>query len=231
MTTSYEDQPSAMPDEIQRRVPMLGDLTLADIPPRLGLFPLTGALLLPGGRLPLNVFEPRYVALLEDALAGRRMIGLIQPADLSFDSDEPIEPVLHDIGTIGRISSFTERADGTFAITLYGVSRFRLLREQPTTRSWREGIVDASAFADDLVEAESSPLDRSSLMEALKHYFTARRLKTNWSTIEEMDDSALLVVLPMLVPFSPDEKQALLEAGTPNDRAEVLLDLLARGMS
>ncbi|MBS1064010.1 LON peptidase substrate-binding domain-containing protein [Gluconobacter wancherniae] len=230
MASFFEQGFSEGEDEIPRRVPSLSDITLADIPPRLGLFPLPGALLLPGGRLPLNVFEPRYIALLEDALADRRLIGIIQPDSLAEDMDDLDEPDLHTIGTIGRITSFTERSDGTFSISLFGVCRFRLLRESGTDRGWRQGIVDASSFSADLVESEPSPLNRGELMEALRRYFAARRLRTNWPTIEEMDDDTLLLVLPMLVPFSPNEKQALLEAETLNDRAEVLLDLLARGM-
>ncbi|AFW01005.1 Lon-like ATP-dependent protease La [Gluconobacter thailandicus F149-1 = NBRC 100600] len=213
--------------DIPRRVPALTDLTLADLPPRVGLFPVSGAMLLPGGQLPLNVFEPRYVALLEDALAERRLIGMIQPQE--EDEDDPL-PVLHDIGTLGRITSFTEHPDGTFSVTLLGVTRFRLLMEGLTRRGWREGAIDASPFFSDLVESDPSPINRSRLLSRLKDYLTAHELQTDWSLIDEMDDEMLLVVLPMLVPFSPTQKQALLEAGTLDDRAGVLLDLLAKGM-
>ncbi|GFE96115.1 MULTISPECIES: LON peptidase substrate-binding domain-containing protein [unclassified Gluconobacter] len=214
-------------NDIPRRVPALADLTLADIPPRVGLFPLSGAMILPGGHLPLTVFEPRYVALLEDALAGRRLIGMIQPQE--EDETDPL-PVLHNIGTLGRITSFTEHSDGTFSITLLGITRFRLLMEGLTQRGWREGTIDASPFFSDLLESDPSPINRARLLSRLKSYLTAHQLQTDWSLLDEMDDDMLLVILPMLVPFSSEQKQALLEASTLDDRAGVLLDLLAKGM-
>ncbi|EHH67874.1 LON peptidase substrate-binding domain-containing protein [Gluconobacter morbifer] len=214
-------------DDTPRRVPPITEMTLADIPPRVGLFPLSGALLMPEGRLPLVVFEPRYVSLVEDALADRRLIGMIQPLD---ENDPSPEPELHRIGTLGRISDFSEHADGTFSITLLGICRFRLLREAATDRSWRQGLIDASPFAGDMVEDDPLPVTRKALLDGLKRYLAARQLKTTWSVIEEMDDDMLLVVLPMLVPFSADEKQTLLEAITLDERAGVLLELLERGM-
>jgi uncharacterized protein len=217
-------------DAIPRRIPPLPDMTLADIPPQVGLFPLPGALLLPWGKLPLNVFEPRYVAMLEDALASHRLIGMIQPIDedeVQFPAlaDDPA-PALHDIGCLGRITSFTERADSTFAVTLSGLARFRVLRELPPTRGYRQARIDTSAFVGDLVENTAAPLDRAYLMESLKRYFRAHSLRTSWSTLEQMEDDALLVVLPMLVPFTTDEKQSLLEARSLEARADLLLALL-----
>lgn len=210
-------------DDIPRRIPRITDLTLADIPPAVGLFPLAGALLLPWGKLPLNVFEPRYIALVEDAMAGNRMIGMIQPLDEDADADEPN---LYRIGSLGRITSLTERSDGTYAITLSGLTRFRLLREELGPRGYREARIDASGFAADLTESGPSNIDRSRLIESLKRYFDAHKLHTSWSTIEEMEDDTLMIVLPMLVPFSTEEKQSLLEADTLCEREEILLSIL-----
>lgn len=226
--TETSDVPSPDPaPEPPRRAPPLTELTLADIPPRVGLFPLSGALLLPGGHLPLLVFEPPYVALLEDALAGRRMIGVIQPL---MDPDADEHSLLYRTGTLGRITEFTEHVDGTFSVTLLGISRFRLIREAPTDLGWREGIIDATPFAADLVEEDPLPINRDLLLNGLKTYLDSRDLQASWPLIEDMDDETLLVVLPMLVPFTPVEKQSLLEAMTLDERAGLLLDLLERGM-
>jgi len=210
-------------DDIPRRLPRLHEATLADIPAQVGLFPLSGALLLPWGKLPLNVFEPRYIALIEDALAGNRLIGMVQPRD---EADDEPAPPLYQVGCLGRITAFTERADGTFAITLSGVARFRILRESDGPRGYRIANIDASGYAADLTELEPAPIDRERLMESLKRYFAAHQLRTSWTVIEQMEDDTLLVVLPMLVPFSADEKQSLLEADTIDARAEVLFTLL-----
>ncbi|MDF3624714.1 LON peptidase substrate-binding domain-containing protein [Brytella acorum] len=210
-------------DDVPRRIPRLQDITLADVPARVGLFPLPGALLLPGGKLPLNVFEPRYVALLEDALASNRLIGMIQPRD---EEDDSAQPALHHVGCLGRITSFNERADGTFAMTLSGLVRFRILREGTEERGYRIAHIDASGFAADLVETGDVALDRDRLIDSLRRYLDLHNLHTSWNAIEEMEDDALMVVLPMLVPFTVDEKQSLLEAETIGDRAAVLISLL-----
>jgi len=212
-----------MEEDIPRHVPKITDITLADIPAQIGLFPLAGALLLPWGKLPLNVFEPRYVALLEDAISSHRLIGMIQPQD---EDDDESAPDLHEIGCIGRISSFTERNDGSFAVTLSGIMRFRVIRELPEYRGYRVARIDASGFVSDLTENSPAPLDRPRLMDSLKRYFRAHRLKTSWNAIEQMEDETLLIVLPMLVPFTADEKQSLLEAESLHDRADILFALL-----
>ncbi|WP_323993529.1 LON peptidase substrate-binding domain-containing protein [Nguyenibacter sp. L1] len=222
-------------------------MTLADIPPELGLFPLREALLLPRGKLPLNVFEPRYVALVEDALAGARLIGMIQPRGDALDEDAEDgdtadgdaaagdefgfagPAALYDIGCIGRITSMTERADGTYAVTLTGLSRFRLLREARPRRGYRLGRIDASSFAGDLTEGEGLFFDRPRMIAALRRYCRRRGFGARWTVIEQMDDEALLITLPMICPFATAEKQALLESGTLNDRARTLQALLDLG--
>lgn len=150
-------------------------MTLADIPPEVGLFPLSGVLLLPRGKLPLNVFEPRYIALVEDALASHRLIGLIQPR-WQEDEDEGNEaPPLYTTGCLGRLTSMTERADGTYAMTLTGLLRFRLLRETGLRRGYRVARIDVSSFAGDLNEIPSEPFDRTQLLNSLKNYFQKKR--------------------------------------------------------
>ncbi|MFT8675307.1 MAG: LON peptidase substrate-binding domain-containing protein [Acetobacter sp.] len=201
-------------------------MTLADMPPEAGLFPLSGVLLLPRGRLPLNVFEPRYIALMEDALASNRLIGLIQPRWREEDDEDNKAPPLYTIGTLGRITSFTERADGTYAVTLTGVTRFRLLRETGLRRGYRLARIDVSSFTGDLNEIPSEPFDRAQLLASMRRYFEKRGLDARWSLIEQMDDSMLLVTLPMICPFPPAEKQALLDAASLTDRVRVLQTLL-----
>lgn len=201
---------------------------MADLPAEIGLFPLFGTLLLPRGKLPLNVFEPRYVALIEDALAAQRLIGVIQPFEDPGEADEesgfPVR--LFDVGSLGRITSFTERPDGTFAVTLAGICRFRYLRESEERRGYRRARIDVSAFAGDLNEIPSAPFDREQLLTSLKNYFTVRGLGVRWEVIDQMGDDALLVTLPMICPFPSPEKQALLEAESLTDRAHVLQSLL-----
>lgn len=207
------------------RVPPFSHLTLADIPPRVGLFPLKEALLLPGGHLPLSVFEPRYIALVEDALAKNRTIGLIQPLSSLDGTDEEIPP-LASVGTLGRITSFSEHKDGCFSITLTGLCRFSLLRDDLTARGWREGMINATPFTQDLLENSSIPLDRDAFMPLLKNYLDIRQLKTNWAALQHLEDERLLTELPMLLPFSAAEKQSLLEAANMTERTTVLLKIL-----
>lgn len=214
-------------DEILRHVPRVSDLTMADIPAEIGLFPLSGVLLLPRGKLPLNVFEPRYVALVEDALASQRLIGMIQPLWGEEDEEEEGKiPPLYTIGCLGRITSFTERADGTFAVTLSGVARFRVLRETGLHRGYRQARIDVSSFVADLSEIPSEPFNREKLLDSLRRYFRQKGLSARWSIIEQMEDDTLLVTLPMICPFPPAEKQALLDAGSLTDRVRVLQMLL-----
>lgn len=214
-------------DEILRHVPRVSDLTMADIPAEIGLFPLSGVLLLPRGKLPLNVFEPRYVALVEDALASQRLIGMIQPLWGEEDEEEEGKiPPLYTIGCLGRITSFTERADGTFAVTLSGVARFRVLRETGLHRGYRQARIDVSSFVSDMSEIPSEPFNREKLLDSLRRYFRQKGLSARWSIIEQMEDDTLLVTLPMICPFPPAEKQALLDAGSLTDRVRVLQMLL-----
>jgi Lon protease-like protein len=189
------------------------------------VFPLSGALLLPRGRLPLNIFEPRYLAMTEDALAAGRMFGMVQP-----DPNRPRGATgagLYRIGCLGRLSSFSETDDGRFLITLTGVIRFTVVEELSITRGYRRVRSDVAAFAADLLPVpDAAPFDRDALLQALRAYFQRRGFEANWDAIGQMNAEMLVTTLSMVCPFEPAEKQALLEAATLADRAAALLALL-----
>lgn len=199
--------------------------TQADLPSEFPIFPLPGALLLPHGRLPLNVFEPRYLAMVEDSLAHGRMFGMIQPN--THAPRAPTGPRLYQIGCLGRMSQFAETDDGRFIITLTGLSRFRVVDELPVRRGYRRGSADFSPFTADLSPAaQFTGLRRDELLSALRPFFTLHDIDANWDAIEHMPDAMLVTTLAMLCPFDDAEKQALLEAPTETDRAADLLALL-----
>ena len=191
------------------------------LPGELPVFPLTGVLLLPRGRLPLNIFEPRYIAMFDDALGGDRLIGMIQPSDPK--SAEP--PPLFEVGCAGRITSFSETGDGRYIVALDGISRFRIKEELPLQRGYRRVIPDWTPFAADLAE-EDCAFDRSRLIALLQSYFRQQGLSANWDAVGQAPDERLLTSLAMICPFAPPEKQALLEAGCLSDRARLMMSLL-----
>ena len=200
---------------------------IEELPHQLAVFPLNGALLLPRGRLPLHIFEPRYVAMIEDALGGGRAIGMIQE-DRALDDEAGS---LYRVGCLGRISSFSETEDGRYLITLTGLIRFDVVSEIGEHRGYRRVVADYDRFTADLVaEPEPPGIDRAGLLAALRSYFQVRGFEANWEAIEEMPDETLVVTLSMVCPFDPPEKQALLEAPTPSDRAVALLTLLMMGV-
>lgn len=195
------------------------------LPTEFPIFPLSGALLLPRGRLPLNIFERRYLAMVDDCLAAGRIFGMIQP-NPKVEPDEH-GPGLYRVGCLGRLSSFSETEDGRYLITLHGLSRFEVLDELPLRRGYRRVRAELRRFADDLdLQGGGSGFDRNELLAALRTYFTSRGFDANWEAIGQMEDETLVVTLCMVCPFEPIEKQALLEADTPADRAEALLALL-----
>ena len=198
----------------------------ADLPEDFPVFPLNGALLLPGGRLPLNVFEPRYLALVEDALGAGRMFGMVQPDKRLARGDTG--PGLYRTGCLGRISSFSETDDGRFLITLSGLVRFTIIEEIESLRGYRRVRAALAGYAADLLEPgeKSLPFERDDLLKALRRYFANAGVDANWEAIAAMPDSALIVSLCMACPFTPEEKQALLEAKDEADRARALLALL-----
>lgn len=201
---------------------------LADLPAEIGVFPLEGALLLPGGRLPLNIFEPRYLALAEAALGAGRMFGMIQP-----DPHQPAGatgPGLYHIGCLGRISSFSETDEGRLLLTLAGLIRFTVAAETEPRQGFRRVRADYARFAPDLDEtAPAFALDREHLLADLRRYFRQRGIEANWEAIRQMPDPVLVTTLAMVCPFEPSEKQALLEAPHLADRAAALAVLLRMG--
>ena len=207
------------------------DPTFEDLPDVLPIFPLAGVLLLPGGTLPLNIFEPRYLAMTADALkTDARMIGMIQPT--GTDDADSIEesgragPEVYPTGCAGRLVSFAETGDGRYLINLSGVSRFRIREELAPVKGYRRVRPDFTAFEGDLDPQPDAGIDRDQLTNALKRYFQAQNIEPNWQAIEKMDDRDLVTFLAMGCPFDASEKQALLEADGPGECSQVLLTLL-----
>lgn len=206
---------------------MPGVRKVTDLPLVIPVFPLDGALLLPGGQLPLNIFEPRYLNMLDDVMSGDRIIGMIQTRS-AVGHDTP-NPPLAPIGCAGRVTSFAETSDGRYLITLTGLCRFRLVEEQPERTPYRQARVDFSTFEADLrEEAETGrpPADPAPLLAALRRYLDHRGLAIDWTSAETAPSDALINSLAMALPFDALEKQALLEAPTMADRRETLVALL-----
>jgi uncharacterized protein len=201
-----------------------------DLPGEFAVFPLPGALLLPRGKLPLNIFEPRYLAMTQDALGQGRMFGMIQPDPTLPETDTG--PGLFRVGCLGRLSSFSETDDGRLLITLTGVIRFTIAGEIAMHRGYRRVRGDFSRYLADLdLQQESPPLgaERDKILTALRVYFTHRGLDANWDAMRRLSDDMLIITLAMVCPFEPAEKQALLEAQTDPERASTLLTLLQMG--
>ncbi len=197
----------------------------ADLPDTLPLFPLSGAVLLPRARLPLHIFEPRYLAMIEDCLkSDRRLIGMIQPrGDLTADP-----PALAAVGCAGRLTSFSEAEDGRFMITLTGIARFTVTEELPGFVPYRRARVSFAPFIDDLSGPQTDPgLNRKAFLKELARYLRASKMGTDWANLKDADDEVLVNVLSMLCPFDPEEKQALLEAPTLTERRRNLEMLIA----
>ncbi|MBM3534658.1 MAG: peptidase S16 [Alphaproteobacteria bacterium] len=196
-----------------------------DLPAELPVFPLSGVLLLPRGRLPLNIFEPRYLAMVKDALAPPRLIGMVQPEDASEERNPDAIPALCAIGCAGRITSFSETEDGRFLMTLAGVARFEIESEIAMRSGYRRVKPRWERFRADLLPDES-PIDRPALLKSLKPYFDARGLKADWDQVDKTPDERLIAMLSMICPFDPPEKQALLEAKDLAARTLILKGLL-----
>jgi Lon protease-like protein len=189
------------------------------LPTILPIFPLTGVLLLPRGRLPLNIFEPRYLAMTRDALAGDRLIGMVQPSNPGASGDNP--PV-YPMGCAGRITSFAETEDERFLITLTGTCRFRIRDELPLLEGYRRVVPEWSEFARDLGSEDEPAFDRERLMRGLKGYFQQHQISADWGAINSVPGERLVTSVAMVCPFEPSEKQALLEASDLNERARLL---------
>jgi Lon protease-like protein len=193
---------------------------VADVIP---VFPLPGALLLPRGQMPLNIFEPRYLAMVDDTLrSGQRLIGMIQPDTAHPGPDD--RPHLFKVGCVGRITQFAETGDGRYLIQLTGVSRFAVEQELSVPTPYRQCRVTYAPFADDFVARKGEQaVDRAAVLEALSAFLKANKLKADWEGIENAPNEALVNALAMMSPYGPAEKQALLEAPDLKTRAEILV--------
>ncbi len=196
-----------------------------DLPDIVPLFPLDGALLLPRAQLPLNIFEPRYLAMVTAALSGQRLIGMIQTRpDRPAGDDSP--PPLHRIGCVGRITSYSETDNDRYIITLTGICRFAISRELASDTPYRLAEVDFSSFANDLEPGRGEEeVDRQELLDTFKAYLDANDLRTDWEEVNRASNETLVNTLSVISPYEPAEKQALLEADDLKDRARVLIAL------
>ncbi|MEQ1753578.1 MAG: LON peptidase substrate-binding domain-containing protein [Micropepsaceae bacterium] len=196
--------------------------TQKDLPQVIPVFPLTGALILPRGQLPLHIFEPRYLAMVDDALRYNRIIGMVQPMDSKDNT-----PALYPIGCAGRLTSWSETGDGRYMIALSGLTRFRILQELETTTPYRQIRVDYAPFAFDLTPMDDeSVVDRKRLAASIKAFFKQREMENFWPSMEHFPGELLINSLSMICPFPPAEKQALLEAPTLAERAHLLTALI-----
>jgi Lon protease-like protein len=193
-----------------------------DLPEVIPVFPLPGALLLPRGQMPLNIFEPRYLAMIDDCLRdGHRLIGMIQP---DIGQPETAKPPLFKIGCVGRITQLAESGDGRYLIELTGVARFRVAEELSVATLYRQCRVTYAPFADDFVARKGEEaVDREALLAALREFLKANDLSADWDGIDKAPNEALVNALSMMSPYGPAEKQALLEAPDLKSRAEILV--------
>src|SRR5271166_2793133 len=195
-----------------------------DLPAVIAVFPLPGALLLPRGQMPLNIFEPRYLAMIDDAFrSGSRVIGMIQP-DPAHPGPDQAKPQLFRVGCTGRITQLAESGDGRYLIQLTGIARFRVEKELPVDTPYRQCQVTFRPFADDFIARKGeSEVDRKTLLRTLADFLKANNLKADWAGIENAPNEALVNALAMMSPYGAPEKQALLEAPDLKTRAEILV--------
>ena len=192
-----------------------------DFPDHVPVFPLAAALLLPGGRMPLNIFEPRYLEMVDHAIAGKRLIGMVQPR-LDGATRPDGEPELCEVGCLGRITSFAETGDGRYLISLQGVCRFRVESEMHARTPFRQCRI--LPFLGDLnTDAGAGEVDRTALLKAFRAYLEANGLEADWDSVSRAENATLVNALSMMAPYGPAEKQALLEAPDLKTRAETLI--------
>lgn len=201
------------------------------LPATLPIFPLPGALLLPGGKLSLQIFEPRYLAMTRDALASDRLIGMIQPLGQDSENEGLVSHAaeLYPIGCAGRITAYSETDDGRYLITLTGICRFAIQRELPTVGGYRRVVPDFARFRTDMDAAATANVDRQRLLKALHAYFTYQRISIDPAAVMDIPDDKLVTSLAMVCPFEAKEKQALLEAADLAERSRVMTALLELG--
>ena len=199
-------------------------ISAADLPDTIPVFPLPGALLLPRGRLPLHIFEPRYLQMIEDTLkTSQRIIGMVQPREKPSKTGKTLQA----IGCAGRLTQFSETEDGRYMITLSGLSRYRIETEMEGFAPYLKAEVSWDGFARDLGRPDKDEgFERDGFMDLLRRYFEAQALSTDWDSLKEAEAEMLINSLSMLCPFEPEEKQALLEAASLQDRRETLTTLM-----
>ena len=192
-------------------------ITFDTLPSEIPIFPLDGVLLLPRGQLPLNIFEPRYLAMIDEAMRGNRLIGMIQPKE---------DGTLHAVGCAGRIFSYHETQDGRIEVVLNGICRFKIREELAQKDGYRRVSADWSAYAHDMEPMGCLDIDRAAFSKRLKTYFDQQGFDCSWEAIEKASDEKLITCLAMVCPFEAKEKQALLEAGCCRERAKLFMTLL-----
>lgn len=196
---------------------------IEDLPRHIPIFPLAGCILLPEGRLPLNIFEDRYLEMCRDVLASHRVIGMVQPSN---PNDGRHGAPVYETGCAGRITSFTETDDKRYLITLTGLCRFMIVSELPVTKGYRRVRVNYDPFASDLEPSRCCGLDRARLVPALKAYFEIHGLTADWDAVRQCPSHSLITSLAMICPFDASEKQALLETKSLEERSEMVLALI-----
>ena len=194
-----------------------------EMPTALAIFPLPGVLLLPGAQLPLNIFEPRYLDMVRDAMAGARLIGMVQPRDPHADLRHP---EVYPVGCAGQITAFQETDDGRYQITLTGLSRFAIVQEFDSMTLYRQVQPDWRRFAGDLDRGPETLADRAGFRSGLEAYFAAHEISPDWPAVDASADGDLVNFLAMICPFAPAERQALLESADLAARAEIMLSLM-----
>lgn len=202
---------------------------LSELPDVIPVFPLGGALLLPRGQMPLNIFEPRYLKMFDDALSGQRLIGMVQPdgeAAIAASGNPAMKPPLCSVGCVGRITSYAETPDSRLLITLTGIARFRITDELETTTPYRQCHVSWKEFENDLLpDHGGDKVSRDKLLAILKQYLDKNGMQADWRSIEASSNEQLVNSLSMISPYGPREKQALLEAASLEDRNQILIAL------
>ncbi|WP_282604830.1 LON peptidase substrate-binding domain-containing protein [Pelagibius sp. Alg239-R121] len=211
------------------------DPSFNDLPDEIPVFPLSGVLLLPGGHLPLNIFEPRYLAMIDAALAGDRIIGMVQPSE-EDNSNSPLQPdprqsglpdcpPIYETGCAGRINAFSETDDGRYLITLAGLIRFEIAAELELENGFRRVTADYQRFQGDLTSNDVA-IDRDHLLETVRGYFSSQGIRGDWEAIGQTENEHLVTSLAMICPFAASEKQLLLEAMTLKERAETMTKIM-----
>jgi hypothetical protein len=195
----------------------------ADLPQTIAVFPLANAILFPRGVLGLNIFEPRYLNMIDDALAGDRLIGMVQP---NAGEEDATTPELSEVGTVGRITAFNETDDGRYLITLTGICRFKVVREISAGTPYRQALVSLEDFAGDFSAALAPNIDRPALLKSLKRYANIHGFQVDWNAVEDAPTETIINVAAQICPFDPAAKQALLEAVTLEQRCQALVALV-----